>query len=170
MGKFKDILIGQEENDIGVIKVNNNILTVKVKKLHKNAVVPTYAKPGDAGMDIVAVSMDKPELSRNGIIITYRTGLAFEIPEGYFMDIRPRSSISNTALELTNSCGVIDSGYRGEIIFKFRDTSNGIGKIYNPGDRIGQLIILPYPKVELVEVDELSSTERGDGGFGSSGN
>ena len=81
--------------------------------------------------------------------------------------IFPRSSISNTGLILSNSVGVVDSGYRGEIKFRFKwikDTTD-----YNVGDRVGQLIILPYPSIETEEAEELSSTERGEGGFGSSG-
>ena len=140
---------------------------VKIKKLSDKAVLPKYAKNGDAGMDIVATEMEPPQMTRHGFIITYKTGIALQIPEGYVGLIYPRSSISKTALELCNSVGVIDSGYRGEILFKFRDTSNGLGKIYEVGDRIGQIVIMPYPKVELLEVEELTDTERGTGGFGS---
>ena len=82
----------------------------------------------------------------------------------------PRSSNSKTDLYLTNHVGVIDSGYRGEIMFKFRPI-NGIEDafIYAVGDRVGQLIIIPYPSIEFVETEELSDSDRGDGGFGSTG-
>lgn len=141
-------------------------MQVRVKRLHKDAVIPEYSKPGDAGLDLTAISMQKDNYDN----ITYGTGLAIEIPQGYVGLIYPRSSNSKTDLYLTNHVGVIDSGYRGEIMFKYRPI-NGLlnSKIYHVGDRIGQLIIMPYPQIELVETDELSDTERGDGGFGSTG-
>lgn len=145
-------------------------LEVKVKKLHPDAVVPKYAKPGDAGLDLTTINGDDLKVSAAGQFFTYRTGLAVEIPEGYVGLIFPRSSISKTCLSLTNAVGVIDSGYRGEIIFKFRTESRAPGKhVYKKGDRVGQLVIMPYPKVEFVEVEELSETDRGEGGFGSTG-
>ena len=153
-------------------------MEVKIKKLKPNAVIPTYAKSGDAGMDLVATEIlkDTPEQ------ITYGTGIALEIPEGFVGLVFPRSSIRKTGLQLSNSVGVIDSGYRGELqatfnkIFgsdRFYDetkltevTSNDFYKV---GDRIAQIMIIPYPPIEFVEVDELSNTERGEGGFGSTG-
>lgn len=172
MGKIKDLIMGMEE-DPAIDKNNDGSLTIptalsiKVKKLHPDAKMPFRGSEDAAGWDITAVSMDKPEITREGMLITYRTGLAFEIPPGYFMDLRPRSSIYKTGLQLTNSCGVVDSDYRGEILFKFRDSSRGLGKIYNPGDRIGQAIIMKYEDVNYEEVEELSDTERGTGGWGS---
>ena len=139
-------------------------MKVKVKKLHPDAVVPSYAKEGDAGLDLVAVSME-----RGYGLVTYGTGLAFEIPTGYVGLVFPRSSIFKTDLRLTNCVGVIDSGYRGEVMFNFDEDPNNLYSGYDIGDRIGQLIIMPYPKVELIEVDELEATERGVGGFGSTG-
>lgn len=140
-------------------------LKVKFKKLSEKTVIPKYAKPGDAGLDLVATSMVEEY-----DIVTYGTGLAVEIPEGHVGLIYPRSSIFKYELELTNSVGVIDSGYRGEITFKFRKTGTGItNNIYKVGDRIGQLIIMPYPKIEIIESQELSETERGTGGYGSTG-
>jgi dUTP pyrophosphatase len=141
-------------------------MQVRVKKLHDSAVVPAYSKPGDAGMDLTAISMEKDSHGN----VVYGTGLAIEIPEGYVGLIFPRSSNSKTDLYLTNHVGVIDSGYRGEIMFKFRANPSLINaRIHRPGDRVGQLIIIPYPQVTLVESAELSDTERGDGGFGSTG-
>ena len=141
-------------------------MQVRVKKLHPDAVIPSYAKAGDAGMDLTATAMEKDSHGN----ITYSTGLAIEIPEGHVGLIFPRSSNSKTDLYLTNHVGVIDSGYRGEIMFKFRPI-NGIADayIYAVGDRIGQLIIMPYPSIKFVETDELSDSDRGDGGFGSTG-
>jgi dUTP pyrophosphatase len=139
-------------------------IELKIKKLQDEAVIPQYAKPGDAGLDLVAISED---WNKDNTMVTYGTGLAFEIPEGHVGLIFPRSSISKTTLNLSNSVGVIDSGYRGEIMFKFRYLENG--DVYEVGDRIGQLVIIELPKVNIIEVQELSSTERGEGGFGSTG-
>ena len=143
-------------------------MKVKIKKLHKNAVIPQYAKPGDAGMDLVAVSIDIEKYSKYNDKITYGTGLAFEIPEGYVGLLFPRSSIKDRDLVLTNSVGVIDSSYRGEVKVTFI-TYEFDPVIYSVGDRIGQMIIMPYPKIEFEEADELSTTERGSGGFGHTG-
>lgn len=173
-------------------------MEVKIKKLCETAVIPSYAKPGDAGMDLVATSRVFDKYGN----VEYGTGLAMEIPEGYVGLIFARSSISKQDLSLANAVGVIDSGYRGEIKFKFKPTLSymdfgyaednyGIGEnrdsfdyvgfasnnqkncidasIYNVGDRIGQIIIMPYPTISFLEVDELSSTERADGGFGHTG-
>ena len=82
----------------------------------------------------------------------------------------PRSSISKTKQILSNHVGVIDSGYRGEILFRFKKLAWDNGEVYQEGDKVGQLVIIPIPAIELVEVDELSLTERGEGGFGSTGN
>lgn len=140
-------------------------MKVKVKKLNPEAIIPKYAHPTDAGLDLTAISYER---DKNNLIV-YHTGLSIEIPEGYVGLIYPRSSISKYDLELTNSVGVIDSGYRGEILFKFRETTKDFPNIYVPGDRVGQLIIVPYPSIELEEVDKLSSSDRSDKGFGSTG-
>ena len=140
-------------------------MKVKIKKLHPEAVVPKYANPGDAGLDLVAISV-----LEDGKGATYRTGLAIEIPEGFVGLVFPRSSIAAYDLSLANAVGVIDSGYRGEIMFKFKRTElSRFAKSYKVGERIGQLVIMPYPKVELEEVQELSSSVRGTGGWGSTG-
>ena len=141
------------------------MLKINIKKLVPEAVIPSYAKPGDAGMDLVATSVGIDEYNNT----VYGTGIAIEIPEGYVGLIFPRSSNAKTDLYLTNHVGVIDSGYRGEIMFKFRATRTTFPKEYKVGDRVGQIIILPYPQVAFIETDELSSTERGEGGFGSTG-
>ena len=142
-------------------------MKVKIKKLHTNAVIPKYAKPGDAGMDLTAVSVDFGDWN----YLTYHTGLAIEIPEGYVGLLFPRSSVYKTGQQLSNSVGVIDSGYRGEIMMKFtRDLDSLYDNAYKPGDRIGQIMILPYPQVEFEEVNHLNTSERSDGGFGSTGN
>ena len=140
-------------------------MKVKIKKLHPDAVIPYYAKHGDAGMDLTATTKEYDGYGN----IVYGTGLAFEIPEGYVGLLFPRSSNSKYDLILSNSVGVIDSGYRGEVMMKFRMFKHVIESHYDIGDRIGQLIIMPYPKVEFEEVQELSETERGEGGYGSTG-
>jgi len=141
-------------------------MIVNIKKINKAATTPRYAMTGDAGMDLVATEMSHDE---SGNII-YKTGLAFEIPDGYVGLLFPRSSNSKTDLRLTNSVGVIDSGYRGEVMFKYRPTEH-VGNMihYNVGERVGQIIIIPHPKVEFNAVAELSETARGTGGYGSTG-
>jgi dUTP pyrophosphatase len=140
-------------------------MEVKFKKLHEKAVIPSYAKPGDAGLDLTATS----QIEDNAYQVSYGTGLAVEIPEGYVGLIYPRSSIRNKEITLSNSVGVIDSGYRGEIQFTFNKRNGFYNLKYDIGDRIGQLVIVPYPTIIPVESEELSNTERGEGGFGSSG-
>lgn len=144
-------------------------MKVKIKKLHKDAKIPRYAKPGDAGMDLTVASI---EINRNKAIVKF--GLAIEIPTGYVGLIFPRSSIHKTDFRLTNSVGVIDSGYRGEIsaVFDIHGTRlDGETDVwdYKVGDRAAQIIIMPYPEVEFEEVEELSESERGTGGYGSTG-
>jgi dUTP pyrophosphatase len=144
-------------------------MRVKIEKLHPKAIKPAYAKDGDAGMDLTATSVNTDDYGN----IVYGTGIAIEIPRGYVGLIFPRSSNSKTDLYLTNHVGVVDSGYRGEIMFKFRKVDSSKNdlesKIYQIGDRIGQLIIIPYPTIEFEETQELSETTRGIEGFGSSG-
>ena len=139
-------------------------MIIKIKKLQPEAIIPSYAKPGDAGMDLTATS-----IVDDAFQVTYGTGIAVEIPEGYVGLIFPRSSIRKYQLQLSNSVGVIDSGYRGEIQFTFNKTGGVPSKKYEVGDRVGQLIIMPFPTVTPVESDSLSDSERGDGGFGSTG-
>lgn len=138
-------------------------MTVKFKKLSPLAVIPRYSKPGDAGMDLTATS----KIDNTTFQCTYGIGISVEIPEGYVGLVFPRSSIRNTELILSNSVGVIDSGYRGEIQATFIKTNGLESWDYKIGDRIAQLIIIPYPQIEFEEVEELSQTDRGTGGFGS---
>ena len=141
-------------------------MKVKIKRLNKNAVLPYKAHATDAGMDMVATSRD---FDGNGNVV-YGTGIAVEIPQGYVGLVFPRSSVSRQDMVLSNSVGVIDSGYRGEITFKFKTVGSKMyPDMYHVGDRIGQLIILPYPDIHWDEVDELEDSDRGDGGYGSTG-
>lgn len=138
---------------------------VKVKKLHENAVIPSYSKIGDAGMDLTITR----EIENTTFSVSYGFGIAMEIPKGYVGLVFPRSSVRNTDLILSNCVGVIDSGYRGEIQATFKKTS-GLDSIkYKVGERGAQIIILPYPQVSMIETDELSNSDRGEGGFGSTG-
>lgn len=141
-------------------------MNIKIKKLHPEAVIPSYAKEGDAGMDLTAITKTYDKILNQFV---YGTGLAIEIPPGYVGLIYPRSSIHKVDLRLSNSVGVIDSSYRGEITAVF-DIINPVGtKTYKTGERIAQIIIMPYPKIIFQEVFELTETERGSSGFGSSG-
>jgi dUTP pyrophosphatase len=137
-------------------------MKVKIKKLHPEAVIPRYAKNGDAGLDLTAVDIIADETT-----LTYKTGLAVEIPRWHVGLLFPRSSVYKTGQSLTNCVGVIDSGYRGEIMLKF--TLSPYAKEYEIGDRVGQLIIMPYPPIEFELVEELTATERGLKGYGSTG-
>lgn len=182
------------------------MLPLKFKKLHSDAVIPAKQKSGDAGFDLTAIAVsieETSELSNSPVLLVYNTGIAVEIPEGYVGLLFPRSSVSKYPLSLANSVGVIDSNYRGEIILKFRLSSDyrssdlelsaalerldfkandeknlvvkeGVAKrealgIFPIGARVGQLVIVPCPEFEIQIVDELTTTSRGYGGFGSSG-
>lgn len=139
-------------------------MKIKIKKLCPEAVIPSYAHDGDAGLDLTAISKEIIDMSYYGYY-RYKTGISLEIPEGFVGLIYPRSSISNTGMILCNSVGVIDSGYRGEIELRFKHIKGT--KDYNVGDKIGQLIIVPYPKIEFEEIQEHSESNRGEEGFGS---
>lgn len=173
-------------------------MKIKIKKLNDKAVIPTYAHAADAGLDLTATSI-KHDFGKD--VFIYGTGLAVEIPEGYVGLVFPRSSNRNTEAYMTNHVGVIDSGYRGEVIVCYKnrtatvihdnlenvitdfyetnyngfvenmlDDGRRVTKTpYEVGDRIAQLIIIPYPHIEFEEVDELSDSDRGTNGHGSTG-
>lgn len=193
-------------------------IQVKIKKLVPEAVIPAYAKDGDMGMDVTATSV---EYDKKLDCFVYHTGLAFELPKGYGMLIFPRSSNRKTNSYMANHVGILDSGFRGELLlcFKYKESvssilssfrsdkfieklANNVNIIdakalavaiitttndivnndselsrfmmnfapYKVGDRIGQIVIVPYPTVKFEETDTLSESERGDGGHGSTGN
>ena len=134
------------------------------------AELPRYANEGDACVDLVGQKRWEDKWGNK----CFDTGLAVEIPTGFVGLIFPRSSISKTDMMLRNCVGVIDSGYRGPLIVKFKahdKTKTGTARNYHymEGDRIAQLMIIPCPQIEFVEVDELSDSDRGSGGFGSTG-
>lgn len=138
--------------------------TVKVLKTHPKAQLPQRANPSDAGFDLVAT-----EVQYKDGYLQYHTGLSLEIPEGYAGFLYPRSSISNYDLTLANCVGVIDSGYRGEILARFRVLPPGRME-YKVGDRIAQLIIRKVEDIAFEEaIEGLEESDRGTSGFGSSG-
>ncbi len=156
-------------------------IVLKIKKLDPEAVLPSKAHPTDAGFDLTLIDdgidvYPKDAPGDSYYYREYRTGLAFEIPPGHVGLIFPRSSQSNVAMILSNCVGVIDSGYRGEVKARFKmDYGIAIlksvkcGKAYCKGDRALQLIVMPIPETQVVEVEELSEADRGTKGFGSSG-
>jgi dUTP pyrophosphatase len=136
-------------------------MQVKFKKLSENAVLPRYAMHGDAGLDLFPVAI----LSENGNVVC-SFGFAVEIPEGYVGLIFPRSGIYKHSYTLSNSVGVIDSGYRGEVKAVFKKFPNYAPSFYSSGQAVAQMIIVPYPVISPVWADELSETERSSNGFG----
>lgn len=137
-------------------------MEVKIKRLSPLSKIPSKAKPGDAGMDLTVTEMEQKDQDH----IQYKFGIAIEIPPGYVGLIFPRSSIYKKAQILSNSVGVIDSGYRGEIIAVM--LGNDYDRKYQVGDRAAQLIIMPYPEIKFKVTDDLSITDRGTTGYGSS--
>ena len=149
-------------------------MTIKFKKLiipdaKLEPKEPVRATSGAAGFDMTAVSYEETKQIKNGLLVAhfyrYHTGIAIELPPGWSALAFPRSSIVKTGAMLGNSVGVIDSDYRGEITFCFKAEYPP----YSPGERIGQLVIVPVPDVVLEEAVELSETARGSGGYGSTG-
>lgn len=140
-------------------------MKVKIKKLYSDAILPTKAHSTDAGYDLYAHSKSYDDYGN----VVYGSGVAMEIPNGFVGLVFPRSSNAKKDLLLSNSVGVIDSGYRGEITFKFKRLHFVESEEYFVDERIGQIIIMPYPEIEFIEAEELSQTERGEGGYGSSG-
>jgi dUTP pyrophosphatase len=144
-------------------------MEIKVKKLNKEAKLPFKATDGSAGFDLFAVT-EKVRMELTGPVVEYDTGLSFEVPKGHVGLLFPRSSVTTkTTLMLGCSIGVLDSDFRGSVKFQFRQVNPAARKIYNVGDRIGQIVVLPIPTLNFVEVDELSDTIRGESGFGSTG-
>lgn len=140
-------------------------MKVKIKKLHPDALMPQYGSEGAACFDLHCIT--------GAFVVTdavFDTGLAFEIPDGHVMLVFSRSGhgFKNDA-RLANCVGVIDHDYRGEVKVKMRCDSNLGGLSIKAGDRIAQAMIVPYPKVEFDWADELTDTDRGEGGFGSTG-
>lgn len=142
-------------------------MELKFKKLREDAVLPSYAHPTDAGLDLTTIGFTQ-EFDRSGkLVLVYHTGLAVEIPKGYVGFIFCRSSIAERSLALTNCVGVIDSGYRGELTAKFKISTDALPTIYKEGEKIAQLVIMPHPTMEPTFVEELEEGDRGENGYGS---
>lgn len=142
--------------------------TVNFKKLDQNAIMPTYGTEHSAGADLYAVTSDPVEIGP-GETKFIKTGLALEIPDGLVALIFARSGLAcKQGLAPANKVGVIDSDYRGEIMVALHNHSREVRRVSN-GDRIAQIGFLPYYTARFVEVEDLNETERGSGGFGSTG-
>ena len=144
-------------------------MALKFKKLNDKAIMPIRAHKGDAGLDLTCTEIVPVRNACNQLLLEYRTGLAVEIPEGYTGLLFPRSSVFKTSLIQSNCVGVIDSGYRGEIKAIFRNTTDVIPAVFQEGERFCQLVIVPIPNIEVVEASELSKSDRGENGYGSTG-
>jgi dUTP pyrophosphatase len=143
-------------------------MQILVKVLHPDAVVPNYANEGDAGCDLFAV--ESRTIAAGGGRVMIPTGLALAIPEGFGGLVLPRSGLAiNNGVTCINAPGLIDAGYRGEVKVALVNHDPTTEYEVHKGDRIAQLVVLAMPKVRFSTVDELPSSSRGDGGFGSTG-
>ena len=142
---------------------------VRIKRLDENATVPTHATDGSAGADLYALCESEFIVIPPHETVLIHTGFAFEIPDGYVGLVFARSSLgTKRGLAPANKVGVIDSDYRGEVMVSLHNHSNVPAKIEN-AERIAQMVIVPYLKTEFILSDGLDETERGTGGFGSTG-
>lgn len=142
-------------------------MEIKFKRLSEKAVTPVRSTVGSAAFDLTCTDVTTEINEAGELILVYHTGIAVEIPEGYFGMLCMRSSVSRKTLNMCNACGIIDSDYRGEITGKFRTTVTVVPAVYKPQERFAQLLILPVQDVTFTESSELSITDRGDGGYGS---
>jgi dUTP pyrophosphatase len=141
---------------------------VQIRKLRPDAIVPRYQTPDAAGMDLHA-ALDETMHVAPGGVVAVPTGCAFELPRGFEGQVRPRSGLARKhAVTIVNAPGTLDSDFRGELMVLLINHGREPFSI-SAGDRIAQLVIAPVSRAELVEVEELSQTERGSGGFGSTG-
>jgi dUTP pyrophosphatase len=142
------------------------VIELPVRRLRPDAIVPARAYAGDAGLDLAAC--ERAELAP-GARASVGTGLAVAIPDGYAGFVQPRSGLARDhGITIVNTPGLVDSGYRGELRVVLLNTDPAERFVVEPGMRIAQLVVLPVPPLELVEVDELPESERGVRGFGSS--
>ena len=158
------LIEGSVVSIINLIEVPRERVKVQIKKLSEDAVIPQYAHKTDAGADVYAIEDVTLKPHETQLI---KTGISVAIPVGYEIQVRPRSGLSlKTGLRVANAPGTIDSDYRGEVCVIMTNTAN-LSQTINKGDKIAQLVISAVPMIDWVEVDELDSTERGEGGFGS---
>lgn len=144
-------------------------MVINIKKFDDKAIVPTYGSEYAAGLDLYARTKYGAQRIEAGKTKKVGTGIAIEIPEGYFGAIFARSGLATEqGLRPANCVGVVDSDYRGEIIVALHNDTDKCKSVHD-GDRIAQIVIIPYLDVQLNEVDKLSKSERGDNGFGSTG-
>lgn len=142
------------------------MVEIKIKRLHPDAIMPHYVHKGDAGMDVY--STEDILLEKTAIKLV-PTGLSFEVPEGYEIQVRPKSGLAlKHGITLTNSPGTLDSCYRGELGVIMQNEGKEDYQI-KKGEKIAQIVIARYEQAEIKEVEELSETSRGEGGFGSTG-
>jgi dUTP pyrophosphatase len=147
--------------------VNIENVYIQLGNTYKNSKLPlpTYAEPFSAGIDLYAIDI----IENSYEVLWFDTDIKMMIPPGYYGDLRARSSISKTGLVLANGCGVIDSSYRGNIQVRFHKMRPMLDMDYRIGDKIAQLILTSYSKINLIEQNELGTSIRGEGGFGSTG-
>ena len=142
------------------------MIQLPIQKVRPDAVVPSRAYAGDAGLDLAAIERIELGPGERAVV---PTGLAVAIPDGYAGFVQPRSGLaSRHGITIVNAPGLVDSGYRGELMVVLHNTDRDEPFVVEAGMRIAQLVVLPIPEIELVEVEELPATERGGRGFGSS--
>lgn len=157
----------ERETDWGALRaVPQQVL--KVKKLVKDATIPTYATDGSACVDLYAAGLSGTAYLDPKEMETFTTNLAVEVPPGHTLLVFPRSGLGSQGVRLANCVGVIDSDYRGPVKVALYNDGRSPMQIKS-GDRIAQAMLVPIPHMEIEEVEELSSTVRGEGGFGSTG-
>lgn len=142
-------------------------MELKIKRLNDKAIMPIRAHEGDAGLDLTCTEITTEINECGQLILVYHTGLAMTLPTGCVGLLVPRSSICKKSLMQCNSCGILDESYTGEVMFKMKSTTDVVPAVYKVGERIGQLVIVPYYTPTITEVTELENTARGEGGFGS---
>jgi dUTP pyrophosphatase len=142
------------------------MIELPIRRLREDAVLPERAYAGDAGLDLTACERHELGPGKRAVV---PTGLSVAIPDGYAGFVQPRSGLAaKHGISVVNAPGLVDSGYRGELRVVLLNTDLEEPFVVEPGMRIAQLVVLPVPEVELIEVDELPESERGVRGFGSS--
>lgn len=144
-------------------------MELKIKKLAENAVLPMRAHASDAGFDLTCTRITTTINECGQLMLVYHTDIAMEIPEGYVGLLFPRSSIYKKSLRQTNSVGILDACYRGEVQVVMATTTDVLPAVYKEGERFCQLVLVKLPDIEIAEAEELSTSDRGEDGFGSTG-